>query len=322
MKKLEKDISEKLLHSYIKLLVEKVRSNKFSLKEFKEMDDAAVMLAYCSECLEFLGEGSSRTVYRYSSSYVLKIASNKKGLGQNEEEMNVFTNPTTKRIVSKVVDYDKDYFWLMSEIVRPVKNRDEFFQLCGVPIKDSQYFDLDDIEDITDYSIWNSLSDVVSAIKDFPKKTQDFIVALFTVVKNNKLLQGDVEDIKHWGKTIDGKLVMLDYGYSEGVWNKHYNDNNSDKTDDFVNSSEYTSIPNEVKKLYKQNETSEGWPDISKAEFFVSASKTSIVCFLKLGEAISTILHFHKTGAQWEYEEVADEKYESLIDLPRKKAKI
>lgn len=53
------------------------------------------------------------------SKRVLKIALNKQGIAQNEAEINIFTNPITKPIVAKVYDYDPNFLWIISELVRP-----------------------------------------------------------------------------------------------------------------------------------------------------------------------------------------------------------
>jgi hypothetical protein len=91
-------MSDRLLREYLSLVIEKIRSKKvssgrlgghFDLKKFKSLDSIDMMKIYAGEFLENIGEGSSRVAFLFSGKYVLKIALNKKGVGQNEAELDV-----------------------------------------------------------------------------------------------------------------------------------------------------------------------------------------------------------------------------------------
>jgi hypothetical protein len=42
------------------------------------------------------------------------------------------------------------------------------------------------------------------------------------MTKQGNLLPADIDSINHWGKTPDGRCVLLDYGYTEDVHKSHY----------------------------------------------------------------------------------------------------
>ena len=37
-------------------------------------------------------------------------------------------------------------------------------------------------------------------------------------------MAGDLKEIDHWGKTPDGRCVLLDYGFTQDVFKSHYSD--------------------------------------------------------------------------------------------------
>ena len=53
---------------------------------------------------------------------------------------------------------------------------------------------------------------------------EKLISGLISLKKAN-VLSGDVDRMDHWGITADNRLVLLDYGFTEDVRSKHYNDN-------------------------------------------------------------------------------------------------
>ena len=94
---------------------------------------------------------------------------------------------------------------MASSLVRPVKSPEEFEQLSG-----------QDWEDFVKY--------VGPAIKE-PERVPDshkWFKAVAVTAQENHLLRGDLEELDHWGKTPDGRCVLLDYGFTHEVWESHY----------------------------------------------------------------------------------------------------
>lgn len=208
-------MSVSLLREYVTLTLEKIRTkkgqkgimgDKFDLKRFQSLPDQRSMLAYANKFLEKLGQGSSRAAFLLSGKYVLKIALNEKGLAQNNAELDVFTNPKSQPIVAKVYRADEDNRWIISDLVRPLTDPDEFAKLTG-----------------TDWD------DFAKTIKDHLSKKgtktippDGFTQTVINNAKTNKMLVGDIEEIGHWGKTPDNRCVLLDYGFTEDVFSQHY----------------------------------------------------------------------------------------------------
>lgn len=203
-----------LLHEYVSLMIESIRSKKgvnskmgsrFDLKKFKSLDNIHMMLNYAEQFLDPLGEGSSREAFALTSRHVLKVALNEKGLAQNQAELDVFTNPKTKGVVAQIYQSDDQDRWLIVDLVKPVKQEDEFAQLTG-----------------TDWASFRAtLKKGLKGEEVWPDK---FTQAALNVAKANNLMFGDLGEMDHWGKTSDGRVVLLDYGFTRGVRDAHYND--------------------------------------------------------------------------------------------------
>lgn len=208
-------MSAQLLREYLSLVMEKIRSSrntrgnfgeKFNLRKFKSLDDYAIMVTYANHFLQVLGEGSSRRAWVLNSKYALKIAINPKGLAQNRAEMDVFTNPKSQSIVAKVYSADPKFSWLISDLVKPLEAVDEFEELTSV--KWYPFIDLLDNGAITN--------------KRDLKNLPPFTKAVIETARANDLMKGDITDLGHWGKTPDGRCVLLDYGFTREVYASHY----------------------------------------------------------------------------------------------------
>lgn len=217
-----------LLREYVDLVIERIRTTKnvdsergrrFDFSKFKRLDDIDDMLHYASLYLEFLGKGSSRAAFIFSSRYALKVALNDKGLAQNEAEVNVYTNPTSKPIVAKIQAFDPRFRWLVSELVNPLQNEGEFKKLSGT---DWEEF----IEQIYDINIAGQHQE--------GRRYSPIALATATTMKQNQLLLGDIDAIPHWGKTHDGRVVLLDYGLTSDIAKTHY-PKQGGKVDAFAN---------------------------------------------------------------------------------------
>ena len=56
------------------------------------------------------------------------------------------------------------------------------------------------------------------------KSAPEFTKKVFSMAEKgkNRLKLGDLTVLDHWGKTPDGRVVILDYGFTEDVAEKHY----------------------------------------------------------------------------------------------------
>ena len=146
---------------------------------FRAMDDLSDIQDYALQNLEEIGLGSSRAAYVLSSRYVLKVA-------QNKEEAQISQDPTASKLVTRVVQAHPKHYWLVSELV----NEEEFEELTGF-----------------------SLEDFAEDLKSGQPVTR-FARFVLGVAKKTGLEMQDLIRISSWGRSADGRLVLLDSGYT------------------------------------------------------------------------------------------------------------
>jgi len=228
------------------------KSKKFSIYHFNKLLTTEEMVAYAKmTSLPCLGEGSSRVVFALSKSKVLKIAFNEKGLEQNAAERFVSKNAEAKSAVSAIYDHkeiDGKVVWLISQLVRTIRDIEEFKQLSG--------FNWDPYNDIVrEFAKTNASSNLdevtTSVSKQYSKRakrlktegdmrtasyyeellgdvdsmrTSEFFNGIVSAMKENRLMPGDILEVDHYGKTPDGKIVLFDYGLTEEIAKKFYSE--------------------------------------------------------------------------------------------------
>jgi len=232
------------LKKFIKEVVKQKLSENFIGKDIIQELKSAEDVYHVFEILENhgvkkLGEGSSRTVFRISTNRVIKVAGGDQadigaGLGQNETEVSVYTNPRTKNIVSKIYDYHKNYWWIISERVIPFKSPVEFQEQTGLSSaftrkfietifktnKNGEEALKQEYEEQKQLNTLRSKNFVSNYENAFFGSSKDFFNELSELVLNNDLIPGDIA-YDHFGKTEDGRIVLFDSGYDVNV-NKQY----------------------------------------------------------------------------------------------------
>lgn len=141
-----------IIHEEVGEAIRQTGDKRFDLNFFKSLKSAYQAVVYAEERLEALGAGSSRMVFLLSSGKVLKIAHGKQNAGkaQNQEEVSVFTNPKSRPVVAKVFDYDPNFRWIISELVKPLENSDYVasrFGISGETLAEVLSNALDGVED-------------------------------------------------------------------------------------------------------------------------------------------------------------------------------
>jgi hypothetical protein len=229
----------------------------FRFEVFKKLAELsqsnAILSRYCSEKgLTFLGEGTSRDVFALDNQRVLKIASGTKGLAQNEVEVEVFTNPKTRPIIAKIYDMDSGYRWIVSERAEPLHFEGALTEAAGVDFYAlTSYFRLyRDMRqaymamearlkgqyphprtrmhrEMDQQELMESIENAHGRMKSFEQEYWDgrvpeFVKAVISLFDFSDLLSGDVGRADSWGKTPDGRLILIDYGASEQVFWDHY----------------------------------------------------------------------------------------------------
>jgi len=220
-------MNETMIRRYVReILLEKIRSKRgvknrygseqFNFEQFKKMPSSDAMIAYAETYLTELGHGGSRVTFVFTGDSVLKIAMNSGGIAQNEAEINIHTTPPPPKsipgtqVTTEIYDMDDDYRWLTAQIVKPM------------PPLDSETFKM--FTGLT----WEEFKKIANGdrmkINDnvgISREAQKMIVAVQYLMDKLGLKSGDIFKIEHWGNDGSGQMLLLDYGFTVDVHNKH-----------------------------------------------------------------------------------------------------
>lgn len=211
------------------------RSSKFDIRAFKALGDLDDMLTYADRFLEEIAEGSSRRVYVLSARKVLKIAAGKKraGIAQNAAEADASTHPGVNKVVAKVLDADKDHLWLISELVRPLGSKQEFKKLTGFSLQAFQAaidakFQGSSKPGAGDWPTGPSTLSFDSGsmddqLDDFERaESSDMVASVVAFIEATGAAPGDIKKLDSWGQNPTGNVVLLDYGATNGIMDRFY----------------------------------------------------------------------------------------------------
>ena len=103
--------------------------SNFDLRYFSTIPTFKEREKYCRERLKFLGGGSSRIAFQVDDKKVLKIAKNRAGIIQNENEEDWGRNKYS--CFAKIYEADKNHLWIEMELARKVYIKD-FISCLGI----------------------------------------------------------------------------------------------------------------------------------------------------------------------------------------------
>ena len=186
------------IKTLLEYLFKEESKKKFNGNEFKQIKDPGEMHHYLHLTLQVIGKGTARTVYLLpNTNWVLKMGGIDKGGAQNKVEVDLYTNPKLKNILAKIIDFHPNYYWIVAERVDPI-SKEEFKKLTGINIEDLYKYD-----------------------EPFDSNNQ-FLNRYFNLTTNSTLWWEELWKLEHWGKTKEGRLVLLDYGVDAQVGNDFY----------------------------------------------------------------------------------------------------
>ena len=133
-----------------------------------------------------IGSGSSRNVFDLDNGYVIKVAKNKAGIAQNESEYNI-SKRDNSGLFAKVIEVSNNFEFLIMEKA------------------DRVYY----------------ISDVLEYFKVESKKQLVNLKELQEIKRKYNLLFGDLKKKSSWGM-INGKPVIIDYGFTREVHDRYY----------------------------------------------------------------------------------------------------
>lgn len=201
-----------------------LKGSKFNLEIFKALGSFNKRVLYCNEHLERMSSGSSRVAYYIGNNKVLKLAKNAKGIAQNEVEINYSGEYYIREILAEVFEYDEDSKWLIMEKAEKV-TKSKFKEIVGI-----SFDDYEKIISYYEYQYKGTKRDIKRPRPEF--LTQDLeedtelIYNISNYIGNYDIIPGDLKRLSTYGIVKrDGKekIVLIDYGLDQEVYNKYYN---------------------------------------------------------------------------------------------------
>ena len=194
----------------------------FDIFNFKNIRSYAEKLRYAGSYLgKPIGRGSSRVVYRVDQDKVLKLARNKKGIAQNEIEINWGGDSYYGDIIANVLDYDRDNsYWVEMELaMRPKKS--DFKRLWGVEFQNLDFYLMNkDVENRGKRSMWHIDKEVLEQM-DNSEEVQHLVSFMYDSDSHS----GDLGRISSWGlvkREGTESLVLIDFGLTSSVYESYY----------------------------------------------------------------------------------------------------
>jgi hypothetical protein len=135
---------------------------------------------------KYIGSGSCREVFDLRNGCVMKIAKNRAGIAQNKSEYKISAKDHSY-LFAKVIQAPNDFTLLI------MKKADKIYDISCV----LEYFDVTSKEELL-------------SLKE-----------LKNISKKYKLILGDLARESSWG-IIDGRLVIIDYGFTKKVQERYY----------------------------------------------------------------------------------------------------
>lgn len=203
----------------IALKIAAIRSDTFSLTEFKQIQSPVDMLNYAREHLsEIKPAGTSRATFVLNSKKVLKVSNHSvRGPVQNKKEWEASQNSSISSFLTRVFDHDPDFNWIISELVRPYNVSDSSTRY-GVLMKVLHTFTEAYDPDPADQSIKDSANDRLDNLQGMEGYFRDTIYHLM----NEGYNVFELSEPSAWGISPGGRLVLLDYGADDAILAQYY----------------------------------------------------------------------------------------------------
>lgn len=188
------------------------------LKTFKER------ISYCKKHLTYLASGSSRVAFKIDDQKVLKLALNKKGLHQNETEIDSSNDSFIGYLFGEIFNYDENGLWLEMELAKKMTEK-KFEELTNLSF--SEY--------ITFIYYCDSVANGYKRKNRYQKFDEEkfikmiendhFFSSINDYIGNYDVFIGDLTKPNTYGIVLrDGveTIVIIDYGLTSNSFEKLY----------------------------------------------------------------------------------------------------
>ena len=209
-------ITESQYNNLIQKDLDEDYPSSWSIDEFKKLTSFSARVNYCNQHLQRLASGSSRIVYKVDDTKVLKLAKNKKGLAQNETEIDFGRDSYLSDIVAKIFDFDENGLWVEMELAQKLTPA-MFKNIVGV-----------DFENYCEAMRYRYRVAVEYQYR-IPKPENmdemwenDFVYKMMDMMVNYELILADLCKITSYGLVDNNRIVLIDSGLTNEVFDTHY----------------------------------------------------------------------------------------------------
>jgi hypothetical protein len=219
-------ITESQLKNIIQKELEEDYPINWNVEDFKKLNSFNKRIQYCEEKLTRISSGSSRIVYKIDESKVLKLAKNQKGIAQNEAEIDFSNDYMWDGITAEIFNHDENSLWVEMELARKVTPT-IWMNIVGIP--------LNDMMDCVRY-MENQKTGPYSKRQPPPMLDDayenEFTSTILDLIGNYDIPSGDFGKYSTYGvvnRKGEDDIVIIDYGLTTDVMNKHYIKNKKDE---------------------------------------------------------------------------------------------
>lgn len=201
----------------------------FSIEYLKQLTSLKKRYDYCKQFLgNPIGRGSSRIVFQYDDNIVIKLALNKAGLAQNEEEYR-YLDDNFINVFPKSYDYLSDlegYKFIATEYVLPAKEEDfehvfgfDFLTFCNIICTWESWKDSKFIIPLGKHKLKDEEMEYFTENIEDVREFEDYFL------NYNIEGIGDLLRLSSYGMTNRNgqpEIVILDNGLNNEIYNKFY----------------------------------------------------------------------------------------------------
>jgi len=193
----------------------------WNIEQFAALRSFAERQRYCEQHLQRISSGSGRIAYKVDNEKVLKLAKNRKGIAQNEVEIQYGNERYFSNIVAQIYEYHNDALWVEMELARKV-SPSVFKKIVGVDILTFSLYLRNQTAENRGRKAYFSIDPEVKEFlgnSEFANDVMDFLMS-------SDSDSGDLGRLSSWGLVNRGgsdSLVIVDYGLTQGVYDTHYN---------------------------------------------------------------------------------------------------
>lgn len=217
-------ITESQLKNIIQKELEEDYPINWNVEEFKKLKSFNKRIQYCEEKLTRISSGSSRIVYKIDESKVLKLAKNQKGIAQNEAEINFSNDYMWDGITAEIFNDDENSLWVEMELARKVTPT-IWMNIVGMSLNDM----MDCVRFVEGQK--SSYSKNIPPMLDEAYENE-FTSRILDLIANYDIPSGDFGKYSTYGvvnRKGEDDIVIIDYGLTTDVMNKHYIKNKKDE---------------------------------------------------------------------------------------------